>query len=85
MHDKPDASRDPFDLLGQLPIHDLEPGLSDRLRERAHVRLARARRSGTVGPALAPALARALEFAVAGLLAVGNLAWAVLRSLELLT
>ena len=85
MPDTPHTHEELVDLLGRLPIHDLDPALSERLRACAHARLARTRRSNTFSPALVPVLARAFEFAAAGILAAGNLAWAVFRSLELLT
>jgi len=72
-------------LLGRLPTHDLDAALSARLRERAHARLARTHRLGRLRPALTTLFDHVLEPALAGMLAAGNLAWAVLRSLELLT
>jgi hypothetical protein len=85
MPDAVDARDELVDLLGRLPIHDLDSALSRRLRERAHARLARAHRPRRALPALLTAFGRVLEPALAGFLAAGNLAWAVLRSLELLT
>lgn len=72
------------DRLGQLPLHDLDPALARRLRERAHAHLARAQRTRRLVPPSVIAFGHVLVPAVAGLLAVTNIAWAVVRSLELL-
>jgi hypothetical protein len=79
-----DARDELVDLFGRLPLHDLDPTLAGRLRERAHARLARAQRTRRVVPPFVMAFGRVLEPALAGLLAVANLAWAVLISLRLL-
>jgi hypothetical protein len=72
------------DRLGRLPLLDLDPVLARRLLERAHARVARAQRTRRVVPPFVVAFGRVLEPAVAGLLAVANLAWAVVQSLRLL-
>jgi hypothetical protein len=80
--------RDPHDelvgLVGRLPLHDLDPTLARRVRERAHARLARAQRTRRVVPPFVITFGRVLEPALAGLLAVANLTWAVLSYLRVL-
>jgi hypothetical protein len=84
MPEAPDVRDGLVDWLGRLPLHDVEPTLSARLRERAHTRLTRAHRPRRPLPAFVTAFGRVLEPALAGFLAAANLAWAVLTSLELL-
>jgi len=84
MSDAPDARDVLVHRLGRLPLHDLDPSLSARLRERAHDRLARAHRSRRPLPALVFTFGRVLEPALAGFLAVANLTWAVLSYLRVL-
>lgn len=84
MREAPEAPDGLVEWLGRLPLHDLDPTLAGRLRMRAHARLARARRPRRALSASVAAFGRVLEPALAGLLAAGNLAWAVVRSLELL-
>jgi hypothetical protein len=70
--------------LARLALHDLDPTLSARLRERAHDRLARTQRTRRVVPPAVLAFGRVLEPALAGILAVANLTWAVLSYLRVL-
>jgi hypothetical protein len=80
----PDERDELVGLVGRLPLLDLDPALSRRLRERAHARLARAQRTRRVVPPFLITFGRVLEPALAGLLAVANVAWAVVQSLRLL-
>jgi hypothetical protein len=73
------------ELVGRLPLLDLDPALSRRLRERAHARLARSQRARWVVPPFILALGRVLEPALAALLAAANVAWAVVQSIRILT
>ena len=84
MSDPRDTRDELVDSLSRLPLHDLDPALTRRLRERAHERLARAQRTRRVVPPFVITFGRVLEPALAGLLAVANLTWAVLSYLRVL-